>query len=421
MTANDVLAGAVQRRPGRDGTVDRVSGRRRERLPTNQTSPQSDGSFSFQPAGLSYGSAHGRGHARVVGPLQNAYVSGQAASVTFTYEYEAPAAPIIADLALTGNVGTSATGPESTDGAMQGRIIAQGPLDGATVDLQYLHDGTLVLQAQTTTDSLGNFSYTPAGLPQEALSVQAQASLFEQAGQQTLTSEWTSPYAFTCIADTAPAVAALTLAHNLAASGGAAHGADPTVSGQIAGAAGVSPASLSGVTIQFEQGYVATVDGNSVDEWDGTTQGLIDGTNDKTPVAVIVGTTTTDANGDFSYTPTGLPTGELVVVQARAETIGADETATYGAWVACTFTLNAPAATAVEVTSLALAGAAGCVGQWPHRQPHGQRPDRPLRVGQPGGVPSRSTPRATAVRTPRPSPMRKANSVLRLKTRRRAT
>ena len=54
---------------------------------------------------------------------------------------------------------------------------------------------------------------------------------------------------------------------------------------------------------------------------------------DTTPVPVVVGTATTGAAGDFTYTPENLPTGNLVLVQARAVKIAADGTVLYGARV----------------------------------------------------------------------------------------
>ena len=320
----------------------------------DRAAPQADGSFTFQPAALADGQ-----HTAVATPVwwdagQNEYVSGQSAPLTFTYAQSATAAPAIVDLGLANNVSDQATGPEATDPSVQGRVIAQGPLDGATVNLEFSTSGG-TLEAQTTADSLGHFSCTPTGLPPGSVSVEARATLSDDGGQVPA-GDWSAPFVYTLLADSAPTIASLALAHNLAPAGSPPHAADPTVTGRIALVVPPSGGnSLSGVTIQFEQGYDQNNDGTvSEAELESTTQGAIDGSGSTALVPVIVGTATTDADGNFTFTPTGLPAGKLVEVLARTEWTGAGSSIVYGDWQSCTFTLDAPAATSFQVVSLEL-------------------------------------------------------------------
>ena len=311
VTANDTLSGTLSNYGNfSDASVEFSINGTGSYL--DRATPTADGSFSFEPIGLAYGSYTVVATPTWWDPTQSGYVNGPTTSFAFTYQYQAAAAPIIADLGLLNVVGTSAFGPETIDGTVQGRIIAQGTLAGASIDLQFYNGaGTFEFAAQTTTDSLGNFTYTATGLAPGIYQVEARASIFDEAGQQSLQGDWSSFFTFTVIADAAPAVSSLTLANNLATGGADAHGTDPTVQGQISGLG-----LLGDVTIQFEQGDDQNGNGSVTDsELVGTTQGAIDGTSDTTFVPTIVGTTTTDASGNFTYTPEDLPAGKLALVK----------------------------------------------------------------------------------------------------------
>ena len=97
---------------------------------------------------------------------------------------------------------------------------------------------------------------------------------------------------------------------------------DPTLSGTISG-----PSDVAYQEVQFKY--------NSDTQIDGTALG--------------------DANGNFTFTPTGLPTGSNTVY-VRAEISGASGAPDYGPWAPITFTLDAAApAPLPDVSSLTLA------------------------------------------------------------------
>ncbi len=135
-------------------------------------------------------------------------------------------------------------------------------------------------------------------------------------------SAWT-PFTFTLESSAAvtPTVSQFGLESVTGAAGGGLKTANPRVMGQVSG-----PSSLSGLTVQFDYGN-----------------------------GVVVGTATTDANGQFYYDPSPLPYG-AVTIRACAE-MWNETSGSYlvGAWTPLSFTYEQETPVAATLTSMGLA------------------------------------------------------------------
>ncbi|HJT36415.1 MAG TPA: choice-of-anchor D domain-containing protein, partial [Pirellulales bacterium] len=296
--------------------------------PDGTTLADMQGNFSFTPVGLAYGSVTIA--ARAVGHGAGPLTFSPWFKLTFTYEAPPAQAPSISGFQLANSNGApSATDPTVMGTVVYPALVAQPPsavgsgapslsdmpqsADFLTVQFDYNGDSTP--DASTTTGPGGTFVYTPQGLAAGSVTIRARA-VGRDSQQNKIYGEWTSlSFTYAKPATNVPSVSALTLANPLPPVAGASPTApptatDPTVTGQLAALADTSPLATAFVTVE------------------------IDTNNDGTPDATVQA----DANGNFSYTPTGLALG-TVTIQARARqhdyTTGGYD---YSAWTPLTFT-----------------------------------------------------------------------------------
>jgi len=134
---------------------------------------------------------------------------------------------------------------------------------------------------------------------QGASPCKGQASLFDTDRQPTSHGAWSSGYAYTLLADSAPAVATLVAGeqpgHQQRTPWHRSYRERPQLRA-LAPWWGSSWSSCKLITRTTITSSVTTI-------WESTTQGAIDGSNNTDLVKVIVGTTAADADGNFTYTP----------------------------------------------------------------------------------------------------------------------
>ncbi|HWB12601.1 MAG TPA: choice-of-anchor D domain-containing protein, partial [Pirellulales bacterium] len=351
-TANPALKGTVTQGSGQNGTNGSsfiqisTTG---NGVPDATVFPDANGNFAYTPADLAYGPT--TIEARAVGWTSSGsggYTYGPWTSLSFTYEQEAYAAPVLAALGLVdsdGNLNTQVNSSTTTaQPVVGGQLTYQGSVQGLTVEFAATNGGTPY--ASVTTDQYGNFSYVPTGLTPGEVTIYARtvsSPLPLGAGGSgagsVLIGPWT-PLTFTYVAPTVapPTISGFTLASPLPLGDSGSSGltaTDPTVTGTASVGAALSGAASSSAThllvIQFD------------------TNG--DGAPDATTVA--------DSSGSFAWTPATLSPGQ-VTIQARAVDDDANGNAIYGSWVSLSFTLQAVAPSAGTIIgSLALSDNVG--------------------------------------------------------------
>ena len=278
-----------------------------------------NGNFVYSPQNLAPGTYTYHFQA-----IENAYPSGQINGpwVPFTFTVVAPNPPVVDQLSLSDVTGAMVSGSfnasATTDPTLAGHVTADGNPKRVEVDFDYNGDG--VADASTTANADGTFTFKPVGLALGSVTIHVRAVN----GDDNITGNWTT-ISFTLAAPQAPAVSTLAL---LNVTGGANSGVtdDPTVTGTLAASAlSGAGADLADVTVQF----------------DTNGDGLPDGS------------TTTDDNGNFTWTPSGVNPG-TVTIAARAVTTDSSTGDTLtGAWKSVTFTYSTSAGPVVSSLSLA--------------------------------------------------------------------
>jgi hypothetical protein len=195
--------------------------------------------------------------------------------------------------------------------------------------VQFDTNGDGVVDASTTADGEGNFSWSPSGLAAGPVTVEARAVDYDSGGSAVV-GDWTS-VSFTQAGSSATRVASLAVADNVGPSASAAISTDGLVVGQLTGGGG------GGVPVQ------------------------IDTNGDGVPDAIV----SADGAGHFSFT-LPCPTEGVVSVAARpapsAADAAADAARAGGGWTTVSFvyTANPDSASAQsEAQSLASALAQG--------------------------------------------------------------
>ena len=174
----------------------------------------------------------------------------------------------------------TASGLASQQAAIGGTVTTSSGSSGyLEVQIDTNGDGTPAATFQT--DANGNFSCYPQGLSPGPVTLDFRAQQWDYVpGRVYVWSAWT-PFTFTLESSAAvtPTVSQFGLESVTGAAGGGLKTANPRVMGQVSG-----PSSLSGLTVQFDYGN-----------------------------GVVVGTATTDANGQFYYDPSPLPYGAVTI------------------------------------------------------------------------------------------------------------
>lgn len=115
-------------------------------------------------------------------------VWGNWSDITFTlFAAGSDVAPPILDLGLANDTGDSAADRSTSDPTIEGRIPSA--VAGVTVEIDIDNDGTP--DGTTTTDGLGNFSYSPSGLTEGQVSIQARTTVTAP-DSAVIVSAWTT-------------------------------------------------------------------------------------------------------------------------------------------------------------------------------------------------------------------------------------
>ena len=241
-----------------------------------QVTTDASGNFSYTPDSLPTGDnaisawVHGYDY------TQAAFVDGTATTLTLDYEPVAPQAPTIENLRLLCQTGTD----ESSLPTAANLTIA-GNIDSATADVavQYRVSGAGTNLGTVLTDDNGDFSFVPTGLATGAVTIQARALEWNESLGEYLVGDWQDlALDYQPAATTAAALVDLEVANPAATVSGVTYATDPTVTGHVKV---LDSGSLAGVTVQ-----ISTSDTGSPEQ-----------------------STTTDAQGAFSFSMAGLDYG----------------------------------------------------------------------------------------------------------------
>ena len=234
----------------------------------------------------------------------NQAVYGAWSSVAFTYQ-----APAVASVVQLNLLNVTSTSPNTTsDPTLVGDLAGPGNTAYATVEFDY-NNGTI--EGYATTDADGNFTFTPAGLPNGAVTVPARVLQWDPLEAQYDTGTWTLT-SFTYMRAPSVSVGVTNL-----------HLLDPDTS-------------ASGLASQQAAigGTVTTSSGSS-----GYLEVQVDTNGDGTPAATFQ----TDANGNFSCYPQGLSPGPVTLDFRAQQWDYVQGGYVWSAWTPFTFTLESSA------------------------------------------------------------------------------
>ena len=280
--------------------------------------------FHFTPGPYSYGVSV-TVSARTVGwDYENeTYLPGSWTPFTFTFEDPVNAAPIAVDLELVEDTGTAGDN-DSSQTAIQGRLLNEKSLNGLTVEIDVDDDGTS--DFTTTTDRWGRFYYAPQGLAEGVHTIRVRGLEIDYQTGNLLEGAWESiTFTYTAALPPFPGVMTVGLVEDTGTDNSDGVTENPSLSGTV-DSEGLS------LLVQFDH----------------DNDGIVDGS------------TYTNSDGEFSYTPVGLDPGAQTI-RMRVRSIGDDGVPQYTAWAdtSVTFTLEAPLDTSLRVDTLTLTNDSG--------------------------------------------------------------
>ncbi|MEX2170470.1 MAG: choice-of-anchor Q domain-containing protein, partial [Pirellulales bacterium] len=273
-----------------------------------------DGDFEFVPTGLTAGTSptlytyYAVAEERT--PLMAPGISMRSAedASDFAFYLAENKAPIINSLELQSDTGADDDDNETSNPMITGQVSnPYGSVAGITIEFD--EDGTpTTVEGIAVTDANGQFTYLPTSVIEddEPFTINARAVEWDAYRQILLPGEWlesegpgTEPLTFTLSAteNAPPTLGLLSLKYGDEVS----PVADPTIIGALA--ANDNGDYLGGILVLF-----------SLNGADPETDRLTD----------IIGMTMTDAEGNFEFTPVGLPFGEEVTIYAQAVEWDAD-------------------------------------------------------------------------------------------------
>ncbi|MCO6456559.1 MAG: hypothetical protein J5I93_14775 [Pirellulaceae bacterium] len=260
------------------------------------------GEFAFEPGPLQPGTYTVSARAIQWDLARQAEVAGPWVAATFTMQPQVAAPAIITQLELVSETDGGVTG----DVVVRGRIVNENALHGVTVELDASGDG--MPDQTTTTDRLGRFELSPASLPDGMVELRFRTRELDPANGTLTFGQWTVlGFENTRAAARPLDLAWLALAEDTGPDSQDGRTWIATVIGQV----DQMPASIAGVSIQFDHDR----------------DGIVDGSAD------------VDQHARFVYEPVGLLPGAITLA-ARTRYVTPQQTVLIGEWQPLTFELE---------------------------------------------------------------------------------
>lgn len=242
----------------------------------------SQGNFTYVPAGLSAGPVTIRGRTSQWNEYESRQEYGAWRSLSFELVVPETEALSVRDLRLASDTGTSASDRVTSDPTLVGQLSGAGPWAQRLVEFDLNQDG--VPDGSVLSDDFGRFEYTPTGLAAGRHRVQARGVQFDYASRLLTPGAWSSlDFTLEPSEDAAPRIVELRLLSDSGVSPEDLRTENVALAGVVHDPFGTGP-----FTVQFD------------DNGDG----------------VVDDTCATDADGAFLYVPQLVSYGP-VKVQAR--------------------------------------------------------------------------------------------------------
>ncbi|PHS10434.1 MAG: hypothetical protein COA78_11410, partial [Blastopirellula sp.] len=304
ITANLLLAGTVTNVEGQDNLLVQLDYDNDGTVDGNSFT-DSDGNFTHEPIALAYATHTIRARAKEWDQRVGVYIIGAWTSITVTYEAQTNVAADITSFALVEDTGTSDADSITSNATVQGTIINAEFLSGVTIDIDTDSDGSA--DAYTTTDNMGQFSYSPVDPSVGSITLKVRTREFNHSDGSELTGSWqTLTFTYEEATFTAASIDSIALVNDTGDDDTDKITTDATLEGQIS-----SDREVSGLQIQ------------------------IDSNND----GVFDLLTATDETGHFEYKVYGLVDGDHTVA-LRVKEYDQDQVAVYSSWSTFDFTLE---------------------------------------------------------------------------------
>lgn len=231
--------------------------------------------------------------------------TGDWQSLSMTLENPPASNATVAGLALLNDTGTSASDRITSDPTLVGTVSTTA---GAKVQFDHNGDGTPEATVAVVKD--GRFTYIPDGLPyNQPVTLRARVLEYSASYDAYLIASSWQTILFTLRSDPPPPIAEIVLVNDTGTSDSDKITRDPTLAGRLP-----EDSDRANVQIDF---YPAT---------------------GETPL----GTTFTDADGYFAWTPTGIAAGSVTLRARSARWDQEAQTIWYGPFTSFTFTYEAP-------------------------------------------------------------------------------
>jgi len=269
------------------------------------TYTDSSGNFTYTPHGLQPGAKTVKARAVEWDDQTASQLFGD--WVTLSYTLLEDLGPTVNNLHLVCDTGESGTDLVTSDPRVTGRVtVSSGIVFGLTVQIDTNEDETA--DGTAITNSVGDFTFSPQNLDLGEVTIQARALSTDSLGG-TVYGEWAT-LAFTLVEGTTGAtITNLHLVNDTGESSTDNITSDPTLAGGISFPEGYEAARTS---VQFDY---------NTDDQDG-----------------VNGSTLSDIDGAFRYTPMGLTAGQATIRARAALWDVGSSSYCYGPWASITIT-----------------------------------------------------------------------------------
>ncbi len=245
-----------------------------------RTLTDSSGHFEYRPIGLAPGNYAIRARARELDTITGQLTTSGWTTLWFELLASNNQVATLSPLALVEDTGTVGDG-KSANPSLKGTVTNDGLYSGLVVQID--HNGDDIADGVAGVDSTGNFTYTPHGLAYGTYTFRARVKELNQLGTPMYSSWQTLALDYQPEAYQGVKITTLNLASDTGNSATDGATSNPSLTGSISG-------TTSPIVIRFDH------NGDEVTD----------------------GTATTDAQGNFSYSPSGLTEG-LVTIRAAVE------------------------------------------------------------------------------------------------------